>query len=212
MQRYEESVIPNGVKRTWHINYNVSTRQASDCQKTVHLCRRKSPDADKPEKCESGKVKLFLHVNTCEFTLVYNDTSNNTAQFHVEFYPSGVQGNYNPQLFLLSTKSRGVSTDPPATTNRSHRSETTTSIASKSEMQETITTPKGPTSTKNQGVPQFPTATTTQKRTPSSASNPSTKEQNNTGEQSGTNPTKAPPLLVCLIFGKWLLDWFVLQY
>ena len=111
-QKHEEASIPNGVKRKWNIVFNVSTGNESDCKKRVYFCRRKSTRAGADKNmCEVDEIILTLYVSSCKFPLEYNDTRNITNIFHfyLQFSPWDVHDNYNPQLFLLTTKNRGQS-------------------------------------------------------------------------------------------------------
>ncbi|XP_028395319.1 integumentary mucin C.1-like [Dendronephthya gigantea] len=160
--KYEESPIPNGVKRQWNIVFNVSTGNAKDCEKTVYLCRQKT-DANIPQ-CVYDEIILTDLVNSCQFFLEYNDTMNetisSTSQMYLEFFISDPSSKHKPQLFLLPTKV--ISTVPPATTTRSHRSNTpTTTSESNSKIPASISTSKSPAITEKQVTSTVPPATST---------------------------------------------------
>ena len=109
-QKYEETPIPNGVKRKWDIKYNVSTGRESDCRKTVHLCRRNSTKLNaNTKKCEIDEIIQTHQVSSCQFPLKYNDTGYITDMFpfYLQFSPWDAHDRYNPQLFLLTTNTEG---------------------------------------------------------------------------------------------------------
>ncbi|XP_028404830.1 uncharacterized protein LOC114527401 [Dendronephthya gigantea] len=128
----------------------MSTGNAIDCNMTIYLCRINStkPDAN-IARCEVSEIVRYLHVDSCHFSVEWNETMNKTnsgTQMYLQFPMSDVFS--RPKLFLLPTKV--ISTDPPEGSSRNHSSATTTTATSESNSKTQMTSPisTSPTITK----------------------------------------------------------------